>query len=264
MRVVIKRLKLTKPYNMKNTIYKFLACLFITFAMNSQNLSGKVTYTIKRNPLTLFKNKLADDIKYKNFQENVDDKIVELKFILEFSNNNSKFYLQDGLNLDLSEFYTEMSIQATRGGSIFYIDKKDKTLTEQVFFLGQKFLIKSSINDLKWELTKERKTIGKYLCFKATTLRENFGPVDQKYKFSTYTAWYCPELPNSFGPYEVCGLPGLVLEYTNDIMIYSASEVEFTKSNLDLKLPKSGKLVSRDEFNEIGKKAFESHSFMKD
>lgn len=245
-------------------ILKFAIAFCFTISLNAQNVSGKVTYVISKNPANAFSNNLGADSRYKGVQEKIENSMTRFKFVLEFNPENSIFYLQNNLSLDTSEFYTDMSILATRGNSVFYVDRKKETILEEVFFLGQDFLIQSSITDLKWELTKETKKIGKYMCFKATALRENFGPVEEDLRYSKYTAWYCPELAINFGPYEVCGLPGLVLEYTNGRMTYSASEITLSNNKIELKESKKGKVVSRKEFEDIGKKAFENTDVVRD
>ena len=53
-----------------------------------------------------------------------------------------------------------------------------------------------------WQLDKDTKKIGSYLCHKAVG----------KYKNRTYEAWYTSEIPINDGPYIFKGLPGLILE----------------------------------------------------
>lgn len=53
-----------------------------------------------------------------------------------------------------------------------------------------------------WQLDKETKKIGSYLCHKASG----------KYKNRNYEAWYTSEIPINDGPYIFKGLPGLILE----------------------------------------------------
>ena len=55
---------------------------------------------------------------------------------------------------------------------------------------------------LDWTLTDSIKTICGYTCHQAKA-----GLYDR-----TWTVWYCPELPLSYGPYVLGGLPGLILE----------------------------------------------------
>ena len=53
-----------------------------------------------------------------------------------------------------------------------------------------------------WTLTDSIKTICGYTCHQAKA--GLYG--------RTWTVWYCPELPLSYGPYVLGGLPGLILE----------------------------------------------------
>lgn len=55
---------------------------------------------------------------------------------------------------------------------------------------------------LDWTLTDSVKTICGYACHQAKA--GLYG--------RTWTVWYCPELPLSYGPYMLGGLPGLILE----------------------------------------------------
>ena len=73
---------------------------------------------------------------------------------------------------------------------------------------GEIFLI--SVPKLKWEILNTTKKIGKYLCYKATTIKtvENSRGV-HKLKI---TAWFTSTIPYSYGPREFVGLPQLILE----------------------------------------------------
>ena len=53
-----------------------------------------------------------------------------------------------------------------------------------------------------WTLTDSVKTVCGYTCHQAKA--GLYG--------RTWTVWYCPELPLSYGPYVLGGLPGLILE----------------------------------------------------
>ena len=72
------------------------------------------------------------------------------------------------------------------------------------------------------------------------------------------TAWYAPELSFTFGPHESSGLPGLVLEYSNGKLVFGAKHIELSDNEITIDKPSNGKLVSQEEFNQIGKKAVEA------
>lgn len=62
-----------------------------------------------------------------------------------------------------------------------------------------------------WNLLNEKKQIGKYLCQKAST---NFSGRD-------WIVWFTAELPYSFGPWKLHGLPGLIVEASDSENKYS-------------------------------------------
>lgn len=83
--------------------------------------------------------------------------------------------------------------------------------------------LKEKKQDLKWELQKETKKIGHFVCQKAVG----------KLRGREYIAWFSPEIPVPFGPWKLQGLPGLILEaYTPDEEIYfSAKKIEYPTKN---------------------------------
>jgi GLPGLI family protein len=64
-----------------------------------------------------------------------------------------------------------------------------------------------------WELTDDTLTVGGYLCKKAVG----------KYAGRTWTAWYSEEVPASYGPWKLCGLPGMILQAKDKDNIFSFS-----------------------------------------
>lgn len=62
---------------------------------------------------------------------------------------------------------------------------------------------KTGINS--WTLHPDQKLVGNYICQKATT----------RFRGRDYTAWFSPDIPLSFGPWKLNGLPGLILEVSD-------------------------------------------------
>lgn len=54
---------------------------------------------------------------------------------------------------------------------------------------------------MKWTLADDEKTICGYQCHKA----------ECEYGGRKWTAWYSQDIPVSYGPWKLCGLPGLIL-----------------------------------------------------
>ena len=236
---------------MKILLFCFL--FVVTSNIYSQKKSGQITYSVNVNKT----NKHLPD-SFKNFEKESSAIIQSFKFILIFNRNESKFFMKSKMDLDLNKFTTKMSVLATRGDSNFYVNTLENQIIEQKEFLGQSLLIMSSTKELEWVFTKKTKMVGDYLCYQAKVRRENSGPLKEKDKFSIYTAWYCPELSFNFGPYEVTGLPGLVLEFSNGKATYYASEIEFNNTDIEIEMPSEGKVVTKEEYRNIGKRAYEN------
>ena len=71
----------------------------------------------------------------------------------------------------------------------------------------------------KWAIEKEQKKIGRFNCQKATA----------KFRGRQYTAWFTMEIPVSYGPWKLHGLPGLILEAYDE-----AKEIQFIFKSIDM------------------------------
>ena len=92
---------------------------------------------------------------------------------------------------------------------------------------------------MAWKLENGEKPIANLSCRKATG----------KYKGRSYTAWYAPDLPFSYGPWKFGDLPGVIME-----IVDSRNEVKFeaidifnygSYTDIDLSM---GPIVSNEEF----------------
>jgi GLPGLI family protein len=145
--------------------------------------------------------------------------------------------------------------------SKYYYDLKSNVVTKWFNAYGEHLVQKRPIDSIKWILSKENKMIGNYLCFKANfnyVVRNTKGEFNKK-----VTAWYAPKIPFYFGPKGFCNLPGLILELTDDKIIYVADVIKFSKTKENIpKLPK-GKLISEDELKVLGDRARKNNRWSK-
>lgn len=141
---------------------------------------------------------------------------------------------------------------------ILYNDKYYKNLETHVK-LCQKdkpelYNIIVPFDEYKWEITNEEKIIEGYKCYKATTTYQDiYNPYkDRKLVFSP-VVWFTPDIPVSFGPKGLDGLPGLVLEASVDGKKYFyASKIEFDYTKVkEIEKPKKGKDITREELEAI-------------
>ena len=133
--------------------------------------------------------------------------------------------------------------------------------------LGAKtYIIEDSIRSRAWKLTGETKTILGYTCRKAVstetmmtggTVRMVVGGGNASADTNlpkptpvTVEAWYAEGITAPVGPESYGMLPGVILELNidNGQMIYTALEVKKEVSKKDIKEPKKGKKITRQEF----------------
>jgi len=72
------------------------------------------------------------------------------------------------------------------------------------------FLVEEDIPSIKWHLEDSTKAIGSLNVNKATCY----------FRGRHYEAWYCPDIPVPLGPWKFNGLPGLILQISDDRGFY--------------------------------------------
>lgn len=103
---------------------------------------------------------------------------------------------------------------------------------------------------MEWELTEETDTIAGYPATKATT---SYGGRD-------WEAWYTEEIPSSFGPWKLAGLPGLIVKARDTEGIHQFELVSFKQSDTPLMAVKDARVmkIDRDKFIAQRNKVYEA------
>ena len=57
-----------------------------------------------------------------------------------------------------------------------------------------------------------------------------------------------------YGPSGFFGLPGLILELTDDNRTYSATEISLNQSDYNIVKPKKGVIITQEEFEKLREK----------
>ncbi|MES2370999.1 MAG: GLPGLI family protein [Bacteroidota bacterium] len=138
---------------------------------------------------------------------------------------------------------------------------------------GKNFLIVDSIRQQPWKLGTETKTILGYTCHKAT--RKIMQPIRSVMRMSMsqggttttdttnrsappskeveVVAWYADDLISPVGPESYGQLPGVILQLDvdNGQTVYTATDVKKTVDQKELKEPKKGKIVTRQEYQKL-------------
>ncbi len=230
---------------MKKNFFIFL----LTFSINSytQNITGKVTYTVSMEAFsekkldsvikTTTKNKKANSF-IKEMFKNADD--VEASLI--FTNKESIYKIEDKLQID-SKSKLNMNRLLAGGDDVYYKNSRSEENYRQSSTFGELMLI--DIEPKKWQITQETKTIGNYLCYKAID-------INSKNLKMKPIAWFTPLIPISFGPKEYSGLPGLILEIEmfNSKIVATKIVLNPNEEIIIEKLSK-GKRITIEEYNDF-------------
>lgn len=194
---------------------------------------------------------------------------LEKTYILSFDKQTSVFNEQD--KLDAMSGATDSWGQNFTQGEIFK-NVKENALVQSQEFYGKQFLVKDKIQEFQWQLGKESKMIGNYMCFKATTavpsqelewynfswgdLRQADKAADStgatpEIKMTQIEAWYSPQIPVSHGPSEYAGLPGLILEVSagNTTMVCTKIVMN-PDEKVKIEAPSKGKEITKKAYKE--------------
>lgn len=127
------------------------------------------------------------------------------------------------------------------GSEEFYLYPAQKKLVMIDQIASTEYIIEQDYPQLDWEIREETKEID---GFQVQQARTTFGGRD-------YTVWFAPELPFTFGPWKLHGLPGLILEARDE-----TAEVQFNFKSFDrleadqvrIALPEKGVKASPAQF----------------
>lgn len=162
--------------------------------------------------------------------------VPDILSTLVFTSNKSCYTTKkDSLNSlsfeEVKDFYADKSgggtffrggIPSNEQGYQVYTDLASDSVWSS-FQRVDYYYVKEKRQKINWKLENETKKIGSYTCNKAVC----------QFRGRTYIAWYTNEIPVSFGPWKLQGLPGLILEaYTPNGEVYLyAKKVEYPTKN---------------------------------
>jgi GLPGLI family protein len=177
--------------------------------------------------------------------------------VLDFSNNYSKFYSQTfNTSVAASKADMDKQLQEQQGSAnltltvhspegtadVFLTDKKEEKVEQQQSIFSDLYLISNGKHTINWDIQDSTKTIGGYTCQKAVGTSRG----------REYVAWFTTDLPYSFGPRRLNGLPGLILEaydITNRI-VYTFKQYN-TISGKEIGIPEQGIASTEKEYDDM-------------
>jgi len=230
----------------------FMLVLILPTSIVAQEFQGRIYYVSKSKVSTDFGQRQVSEVQKARIKER-QEKSSTRNHILEINNSSSLFSEKLSANPNIQQTQGRngggfLRFQNDQGSGTFYKNITTMNYVVQKDMYGKQFLIKDKLTDLNWQKSDEVKTIGKYLCFKATATI----PKNNKEEETTITAWYTIEIPISSGPELYWGLPGLILELQTPDIIYLCSKLELSlKDSITIDAPKKGKKISQKEYDKI-------------
>lgn len=228
---------------MKKIIILMFFLFKITFTF-SQSEGGVISYKVKLNleNVDFNNNKVNDEatLKIKKIIKNA--KPLETRLV--FKDGKSYYGYHEELN-GVNSFNIIKSFISEKD---YFTDLTNSKQLVHNNIYGQSFLIE--MKNKKWELTNDTKNIGKYLCYKAIFTKTTRG------KIVKIIAWYTPEISMSFGPSEYFGLPGLILQVNDGVLIITVNKVTIPQEIKRIKTIPNGKLITEEEFVKISNRIY--------
>ena len=218
---------------------------FFVMVFSAKAQTGKIIYQASSNFQLENKDGKADK-QFEAINEAIENN--PMNFELTFNRGEAFFEMED--RIGTNDFQTKIAKVMLGGMKKCYLNLETEEFLKQEIAYGETFLI--PINKPSWELFQTSKMIGKYKCYKATTHYTIVNDVGSFKK--NVTAWYSPEIPYSYGPSGFFGLPGLILELTDDKRTYSATEISLNQSDYNIVKPKKGVIITQEEFGKLREK----------
>ena len=219
---------------MKYVLY--FALLFLnTCNLFSQNI--KATYSIHVDESIL--QQAGPNIK--SLMKSIIEEANQQKIDLLISNKITAFIHQKKLSEKTDEKMNDIAKSAFTTRNPIFIDFTKQQIIEKT---DDNILIESKASQYAWQITSETKTIGTHTCYKAT-LEEFFKNRRGEKTSRVITAWFAPALPYNFGPTTYYGLPGLIVELTENRTTYILENLQILNTELKINYPK-GKTITQE------------------
>lgn len=215
----------------------------------SQQKDHVITYNVKSNRIEVPKHLKTD--KKLTAKLNVffnSNKAINFKLIC--NQNESVFFMDKKLK---NNNFKKSLVEIILGKNYFYSNLNEQVVFNRKEALGEVFIVKQKL--FNWNITNEEKKIGEYYCKKAIGIKK---VINSKGVFNhKVEAWFTTEIPINFAPENYRGLPGLIIELTDNIFLYKVKKIEFNKGKYNINKPIKGKHVTYEELNNIYKQAIE-------
>lgn len=107
-------------------------------------------------------------------------------------------------------------------------------------------------HDISWSVTDSSSVISGYSCIKAIG----------EYHGRTWEVWFTPEIPYSDGPWQLTGLPGLIVKAQDKEQLFCFTLKDFSRSPVRKEWSGKGKKTTRMDFLKLKKKSRQNSGAM--
>lgn len=243
-------LKLTSSVSLIKPILLWIFIFIAHFSYAQEVHSGMVIYDViseyYSNQIETFPTIV------RNHGLDGDDDFSQKSILLEF-NKYQSFCRESDESLHYKTQWSEFKTTSLELLGKTYYDSNSGEIYTSRDHRGETFIIKDT-SDIKWELRKEIKEILGYSCQKAIK-QVKYSNISGRTFTKNYVAWYAPDIPYPFGPFDHINLPGLVLSIEktggHTEFKYIARELNLNPETvIRIERPVKGKHISQKEFDE--------------
>ena len=217
-------------------------CIILLFAAGCKTTKQNET---NYNTIVLYK---VSESKKTDKPQKFDPSFLD--FELLYDNEKSLFRLVDKLDNNINTIDAKITKGIYDGHMKFYKNKSEKQKLFNVDEKGIVYNVETIFDEYKWEINPdETKEISGFKCYKATAKTERKHNGKTQDTFQSY-AWFTYEIPTSFGPRGLDGLPGLVLEGSFDgKKVFFATLIN--KTNRTIEKPIADRTISYEEYSNL-------------
>lgn len=141
-------------------------------------------------------------LQYGNILKAEIEKGIYVNYFLTTNGDKSIFKMEEKIDNDPTQVNMVIKQITSLDRRPFIKDIDNKIFYKGYDVAGKLHVVKDSLKNYEWKLSRESKVINGYKAFKAETMLDG----------ELMTAWYSSELKYKDGPDRFWGLPGLILE----------------------------------------------------
>ncbi len=149
----------------------FITLVIASYTLGAQNVSGKAYYESKTTvDMDNFGREGMSEEAKKGIMERMKS-ALEKTYVLSFEGTESSYKEEEKLETGNGGGGFRAIFGSFTAGEQ-YKDIATNELLEEREFFGKQFLIRDTIANLDWQITKEQKMIGEYFAIKATAVKQ--------------------------------------------------------------------------------------------